>query len=197
MEIELREETMAALAEYARVPIAFEVNRILVVSVDERSGFVLTERKIETPYIKDYDAIHGAGLEELIERFDTSNWGLISAYSAKTRVGGTVIAFNTAGVDMLDGRTDLALLWDVRVQPEFRGQRIGSALFRAAEDWAAARGCCQLKVETQNINLAACRFYARQGCVLGAVNTFAYKELPNETQLLWYKQLAPAPMRRS
>ena len=191
MEIELREEPMEALLEHASVSITFEVNRILVVSVDKHGGFVLTERKIDTPYIKDYDAVDGAGLRQLAERFDTSNWGLISAYARKTRVGGAVIACNTAGIDMLDGRIDLAVLWDLRVQPEFRGQGIGFALFRAAEQWAAGRGCCQLKVETQNINLVACRFYARQGCVLAAVNSSAYKELPDETQLLWYKQLAP------
>lgn len=196
MEIELREEPMAALAEYARVSIAFEVNRILVVSVEKHGGFVLTERKVETPYVKDYDAIDGAGLRQLAERFDTSSWGLISAYSGEPRVGGTLVAFNTAGMDILEGRSDLAVLWDLRVHPEFRGRGIGFALFRAAEKWAAERGCCQLKVETQNVNLAACRFYGRQGCVLGAVNRFAYKELPDETQLLWYKQLAAAPMRR-
>jgi GNAT superfamily N-acetyltransferase len=113
------------------------------------------------------------------------------------RVGGTVIALSTAGMDMLEGRNDLAVLWDLRVQPELRGQGIGSALFQGAEEWATRRECKQLKVETQNITLAACRFYARQGCVLGAVNRFAYKELPDETQLLWYKQLRQRTEGRS
>jgi hypothetical protein len=44
-------------------------------------------------------------------------------------------------------------------------------------------------VETQNSNAAACRFYARQGCVLLAANRGAYVELPDEIQLLWYKEL--------
>ena len=35
----------------------------------------------------------------------------------------------------------------------------------------------------------ACRFYAKQGCELAAIHRFAYPELPNEVQLLWYKDL--------
>jgi GNAT superfamily N-acetyltransferase len=60
-------------------------------------------------------------------------------------------------------RSDLAVLWDIRVQPERRGRGVGKALFYASVDWACRRGCRQLKVETQNVNVAACRFYASQG----------------------------------
>jgi GNAT superfamily N-acetyltransferase len=90
---------------------------------------------------------------------------------------------------MLEGRRDLAVLWDLRVAPQVRGRGVGAALFGAVADWAVGQGCRQLKVETQNTNVAACRFYARQGCVLGALNRFAYPDLPEEVQLLWYKVL--------
>ena len=62
-------------------------------------------------------------------------------------------------------------------------------LFRAAEDWARARHCVELKVETQNINVPACRFYAQQRCTLKSVRFDAYPDLPNEIQLLWHKAL--------
>ena len=91
---------------------------------------------------------------------------------------------------MLEGRDDLAVLWDIRVSPEARGQGIGAALFRAAEEWAKARSCRRLKVETQNINVQACRFYARQGCVLATVDRSAYPELPREIKLIWNKVLS-------
>jgi GNAT superfamily N-acetyltransferase len=68
---------------------------------------------------------------------------------------------------------------------------IGSVLFRAAGDWAGARGCRWLKIETQNINLPACRFYQKMGCTLGAIDRFAYPGQPDEVQLLWWKALAP------
>lgn len=90
---------------------------------------------------------------------------------------------------MLEGRTDLAVLWDIRVAPAVRGQGIGTALLRAVEAWAAARGCRQLKAEAQNINVPACRFYAAQGFVLAAAHPGAYPDFPDEIQLLWHKDL--------
>jgi GNAT superfamily N-acetyltransferase len=194
MTIEVREEPMAALAEYARVPIAFEVREILDLSIRDGGlgGFVLTERKVETPWVKDYDGVGGEGPPEWVARFDLSNWGLLAARQDGRLVGGAVVAFDSLGVEMLEGRRDLAVLWDIRVAPEVRGRGVGAVLFRAAEAWAVARRCRQLKVETQNINVPACRFYARQGCVLGAIHRFAYPTLPDEVQLLWYRDLPPA-----
>jgi GNAT superfamily N-acetyltransferase len=91
---------------------------------------------------------------------------------------------------MLGARRDVALLWDLRVAPDVRGRGVGTALFRAAERWAQAKYCTVLEVETQDINVPACRFYARMGCRLGAIDAHAYVEFPNEVQLLWTKRLA-------
>ena len=102
-----------------------------------------------------------------------------------TRVGGAVIAFDSAGVTMLEQRRDLAVLWDLRVRPDLRARGIGAMLFRAADTWAAGRGCAEIRVETQNTNVPACRFYARQGCSLRAIDRFAYPHRPDEIQLLW------------
>jgi streptothricin acetyltransferase len=47
-------------------------------------------------------------------------------------------------------------------------------------------------VETQNTNVPACRFYARQGCVSGGINRFGYAGCPAaapEAMLLWYLDL--------
>ena len=184
---------MAVAPELARIPISFVVESVFDVSAPEGGlgGLIMSERRLDTPYVKDYDAVDGERPARWAARFDVSNWGLIGAHSSGARVGGAVVAFNTPGINMLEGRRDLAVLWDIRVSPEARGRGVGSALFRAAEAWAAARGCVQLKIETQNINVPACRFYARQGCVLGVINRFAYRELPDEVQLLWYKTLPP------
>jgi hypothetical protein len=69
----------------------------------------------------------------------------------------------------------------------------GGARLEARRDavvsWARSRGCLQLEVETQNTNVAACRFYAQRGCVLRTVQRGAYPELPAEVQLLWLKDL--------
>lgn len=183
------EEPITAATEVSLIPIAFEVERVFDVTARDGGlgGLVLSERRLDVPYVKDYDAAEGEGPLWWGERFDVSNWGLIGAFSNGERVGAAVVAFDTKGVNMLEGRRDLAVLWDIRVSPAHRGSGIGHALFRAVEAWAATRGCRQLKIETQNVNVPACRFYARQGCVLGAINRFAYPELPGEVQLLWYK----------
>lgn len=195
MRVEVVEEPASALAEYGRVPIAFEVRRILDVSApgDGLGGLVLTERAVDAPYVKDYDAIAGCEPARWAERFDVSRWAFFAARVDDRRVGGAVVAFGTPGVEMLEGRRDLAVLWDIRVAPDARGQGVGAALIRAAEAWAVARRCRWMKVETQNVNVPACRFYARQGYVLGAIHRFAYPGLPGEAQLLWYRDLPPTP----
>lgn len=152
-------------------------------------GFALTERILATPYIKDYDDFAGEGPAEWGKHFDVSSWGFFAARIGGRRVGGAAVAFDTPGVHMLEGRRDLAVLWDLRVAPEARGRGAGAALFHAAEAWARARGCRELKVETQNVNVPACRFYARQGCILAEAVRGAYPALPDEVQLIWRKDL--------
>ena len=199
MSLDIREEalTPAALSEHAAIPIAFAVDRVLEVRLLDGGldGMSLTETAVTDPYVKDYDAIEGAGPQCWPGRFDVSNWGLICARRDGARVGGAVIAFKTPGLHMLGGRDNVAVLWDIRVSPRERGVGIGSALFRAAGDWAGARGCRWLKIETQNVNVPACRFYQKMGCTLGAIDRFAYPDLPGEVQLLWWKALASPDTR--
>jgi GNAT superfamily N-acetyltransferase len=189
MSVEVLEGPVTALAEYAGIPIAFEVREVLDV-IDEADGRVRFEpRRVHASYVKDYDAIGNSPMQ-WAERFDLSKWGFFSAFSASQCVGRAAVARDTLSLEMLEGRSDLALLWDIRVAPSERRRGVGSALFDAAVAWAALRGCLQLKVETQNINVPACRFYAQRGCLLQAVHRGAYPELPDEIQLLWFKDLA-------
>ena len=185
----LVEEPIARVSELVNISIAFTVESVFDVAAGLADEGVLCERKLERPYVKDYDAIIGEGPSYWSRRFDLTNWGLLSAYAAGERVGAAVVACNTPGVDMLEDRVDLAALWDVRVATHVRRRGIGAQLFCAVETWARSRGCRQLKIETQNTNVAACRFYERMGCTLRGIHRFAYPGLPNETQLLWYKDL--------
>jgi GNAT superfamily N-acetyltransferase len=194
MRTDIIEEPIGALAEHGRVPIAFAVRSVFEVTGPAAGAaeFALAERRLDVPWVKDYDLIDGERPARWAACFDVANWGLFGAFADGVRVGGAVVAFDTAGVAMLEGRRDLAVLWDIRVAPPARGRGAGSALFRAAEAWAAARGCRELKVETQNINVPACRCYARQGCALAEVHRLAYAGLPDEIQLIWRKKIRPA-----
>jgi GNAT superfamily N-acetyltransferase len=185
------EENIPALAEYSTIPISFEVRTVYDVLEKSRGlgGFELVERDLDTPWVKDYDAVKGEGPERWAKKWDISRWGILSAFIDGRRAGGCAVAFDTDGINMLEGRKDMAVLWDLRVHPELRSRGIGSALFNAAIAWAAERGCSLLKVETQNINVPACKFYAKQECVLGAINRFGYRDHPEEVELVWYKEI--------
>ena len=54
------------------------------------------------------------------ERFDLSNWAFFSAFTGAQCVGRAAIARDTPTLEMLEGRQDLALLWDIRVAPSAR-----------------------------------------------------------------------------
>jgi len=179
------------LQRYSTIPIAFAVtSRLIVTPLDNGlGGLLLQEKEVDPPYIKDYDALPDEGPAHWHKTFDLSQWALFIASVADTVVGGAVVAWNTPGIDMLEGRTDLAVLWDLRVAPAYRGRNVGRHLFAAVTDWTRDRGCRTLKIETQNINVPACRFYARQGCLLRSIRPNAYPDLPDEVQLLWYKSL--------
>lgn len=185
---ELREEPLSALALHAQVSIAFLVDRVLEVSLPDEGlgGVVLSERPVDHPYLKDYDADQGP--TAWATRFDISNWGLIGAHRGSRRIGGAVIAWSTpGGVDRLSPDREMASLWDLRVDPAERGHGVGTTLFGAALDWAREKGCRRLEIETQTTNVAACHFYRGMGCVLGQIDRFAYPGLPEEVRLVWRK----------
>ena len=158
--IELAEEPMTTLPEYARVPMVFTVDQVLDVRRrdDGQGGFAVAARPLEGSYEKNYDAIAGEGPLTWPRRFDLSNWALFTARVATRIVGGAAVAVGTPGPTMLEGRRDLAVLWDIRVSPSARGQGVGGALFERVETWAQLHGCRQIKIETQNTNVPACRF---------------------------------------
>lgn len=52
---------------------------------------------------------------------------------------------------------------DLAVVPSHRGQGVGTALLRAAEEHARERGCCRLTLEVQDDNTRARAVYGRFG----------------------------------
>jgi len=194
MSFQIVEEPATVLPQYGRISPAFLVDSRFVVDPIENGlgGLRLRLESVTPPYVKDYDADSGHGPEHWLERWDISHWGVQSAFEGGKRVGGALIARDTPGVHMLDGRRDLAVLWDIRVHTQYRKKGIGSALFSASIEWAKTNGCRQLKVETQNVNVPACHFYARHGCRLAAINPFAYPDQPEEVQFMWLMDLSGA-----
>ncbi|MBI3270036.1 MAG: GNAT family N-acetyltransferase, partial [Planctomycetes bacterium] len=153
----------AQLAEYASVPSTFRASTTLrVTQVDGGlGGFRLEEAAVE-PFEKNYDAYEAPA--DWPKTFDVSRWAFFLARAEDTPVGAAAVAYDTPDLLLLEGRTDLASLWDIRVRPDWQARGVGSALFREAVRWSTAKGCRRLKAETQNNNVGACKFYRRQGC---------------------------------
>ncbi len=80
-----------------------------------------------------------------------------------------------------------ALIEDICVARSMRGQGIGTALIQKAIEWAKSSDLNGLALETQDDNLLACRFYAKCGFVIGAVNTMLYRNFDqDEFAVFWY-----------
>ena len=199
MAISIREESARDLKGHATVSIAFETGaRLDLEALGDPAGVRFVEIPIPLRR-KDYDAFEEPS--EWARRFDVTGWGLVTVWAddeseGNARIGGALIAMDTAEVDLLDGRRDLALVWDMRVAPAWRGRGVGRALWAAAEAWARARGCAEVRVETQDTNPAACRFYARQGLRPIAIAPDAYPGL-DEAMVLWARSLDHPPVSES
>jgi len=187
--ISIEEHGPEILEEFAQIPIRFEVKEYFEVVLKDTGlrGMDLVLKEVDPPYVKDYDIYEP--IVSWREQLDLSNWVFLMARYDGEDVGAAAIAYDTKGVNMLQGRDDIAVLWDIRVAPSYRGMGIGSALFEHAAGWSRERNCRYMKVETQNINVPACRFYAKQGCYLGAIDMHAYPDFEDEVCLMWYLTL--------
>ena len=191
MTLTIVEEPPTQLVEYAQVPMGFTVAE----RFDDQALMALRDDAavqgvaVSPPYWKDYDAYLDGHPSEWPRQFDLSRWTILAAYDRTRRVGGAVVIVDDPQIALLRDCPSCALLWDVRVAPDARRQGVGSALLEAAEQRARERGARSLRVETQNINVPACRFYHAHGFRLERVVLGAYPSLPNEMQLLWRKPL--------
>ena len=184
--------TRENLMAYATIPIAFTATSILRVELTDGGvrGITLTEEPLPAPVLHDGDAIEGEGpIRWLDHGWDLAGWVMLCAFDGDRRVGGAVVAVHTEGMWFLRGRTDTSALWDLRVDHDYRRQGVGRRLFEAAGAWSKARGLVRMKIETQNTNVAACRFYRAMGARLGGFERYAYVNLPDEVELDWYLEL--------
>lgn len=181
--------------QYDLIPMLVHVSSYYRIDKIDRGlgGFALVETPVE-PFIKDFDddePIHNFASRQA-KNFDITNWGFFMAFDKEQAIGGAIVASRTKEVYMLAGRDDLAVLWDIRVDDTYKRQGVGQALFDMAVEWARNEGHTQMKIECQNNNIPAVRFYHKQGAVLSAIDEYAYyNELRyrHETQLIWFLDL--------
>ena len=196
MEISIQQIHADQYPLYDQIPNWFRVESILEVQAPEDGlgGLSMRAVKLAQPYIKDYNDDSGDRPSQWADELDLSDWGIFLARDEGQPVGGAAVSTDPADVFPMDAFQpgEMAVLWDLRVHPEKRGRGIGGALFDHAAGWARRRGYRWLGIETSNVNLPACRLYARKGCELGAIHRYGYARAPevsHEAMLLWYLKL--------
>lgn len=177
---------------YAEIDPSYEVTSVLKVVPKDRGlgGFEFLEEEVAEPYRKGVDDPEESP-SSWPPRQEPGEFAAFMAMDGDLALGGAAVIINPTGAFLFERRDALAGLWDIRVRPDRRRTGIGSQLLLHAADWAKKKGCTQLRVECQNVNVAACRFYARH-CVLGGVERYGYAACPDvahEVMLLWYRDL--------
>lgn len=149
-------------------------------------GLILKEIPVK-PYIKDLGKYERAAAYE--NEFDITNWRFYMAFDGDDPVGAMTVAGTTEGLNMLYGRKDACVLWDIRVADAYKHSGIGQKLLDMGIAGAKKDGYCQMIIECQNNNVPACRFYQKQGAVLSKIDMYAYyldTEIKDEVQFIWY-----------
>lgn len=179
--------------QYDQIPMTVHVSAYYRIDKDNRGlgGFTLVETPIE-PYIKDFCVGDDKSITRWEKRWDISNWAFFMAFDGERPVGGVTIVSRTKEINMLSGRDDLVVLWDIRVDDAYKHKGIGQVLFDMSVNWSREQGLVQMKIECQNNNIPAIRFYHKQGAILSSIDEYAYYNEPEyryETQLIWFIDL--------
>ncbi|MDA1531026.1 streptothricin N-acetyltransferase SatA [Bacillus cereus group sp. TH260-2LC] len=82
-----------------------------------------------------------------------------------------------------------AYVEDITVDKKYRTLGVGKQLIDQAKQWAKEGNMPGIMLETQNNNVAACKFYEKCGFVIGGFDFLVYKGLDmtnDEVAMYWY-----------
>ncbi len=188
---EIKEMDKTCFPLYDQVSMNVDVrSEYRVTRIDNGLGGLVFEEENVAPYVKDLSKYEKA--VEYEEMFDISSWRFYMAFDGDIPVGAMTIAGATEGMNMLGGRTDACVLWDIRVADGYKHKGIGQRLFDLGIAAAKADGYRLMIIECQNNNVPACKFYRKQGALLSKVDMNAYDSEPdiaNEVQFVWHLDL--------
>lgn len=136
-----------------------------------------------TPYLKHYAGEDAdAAAPRIADRY---------LHSETAAAWLALVQGKAAGLLLLShGWNGFGLIEQIEVDRAQRRRGLGTRLLAQAEEWARERGLAGLRLETQDVNVAACELYARNGFVLGGFDRCLYAAIPAhaaETALYWYR----------
>jgi streptothricin acetyltransferase len=140
-----------------------------------------------------YEKRHGrGGGDDLSAYLKTPDKEVFLAYLNGSVAGRVVVS---------EGWNRFAWINDIAVDARRRRTGVGRALMDRAVVWAVERGLPGIRLETQNNNVQACKFYESYGFHLGGFDRDLYRGLEEgttEIALFWYLPVrAAAPPPRS
>lgn len=91
--------------------------------------------------------------------------------------------------------TRYAYIENIAVRGSHRGRGISDMLMKRAEVWAREQELLGLSLEAQDDNLAACRFYLKQGMILGGVDTLKQAFNPEIGATLYFYKIFDPSLR--
>ncbi|WP_269846994.1 GNAT family N-acetyltransferase [Paenibacillus sonchi] len=180
MDISIREMTAEDQGRWTDIDDSFIVDSALVLSYIENQ-FTYTVKDIPI-YEKRYseETSEQADVTEDSEYINNPDQVVYLAFAEQQAVGRMVLKKNW---------NRYALIEMIQVDKQFRRYGIGRQLMEQAKRWAQERGLPGIMLETQNINVQACRFYERCGFVIGGFDQYVYKGIPavsGEVAVYWY-----------
>lgn len=165
--------TEANRADYNKPNEEFPVTGRIFPKYDN-GVWTYTEEKLPEPYMKRYadEEIGAAYIEE-------ESKAVFLYYEGEHCLGRIRLRANWNGYAMVE---------DIGVAGSRRQQGIGSRLMDQAVQWAQQHKLAGLMLETQDVNAAACGFYARYGFIIGGVDNMLYSNFStaDEQAIFWY-----------
>jgi ribosomal protein S18 acetylase RimI-like enzyme len=152
-------------------------------------GWRLVERTLPEPFDKgpvyDFSAHEQEEIRERLSRPEDT-------YQRVAEHGGRLVALLEAEIHYWN---NTVWLWNLMIDLAYRRQGLGRRLWRRAVDFAREAEVRAIMLETQNTNVAACRFYARMGCHLVGLNEAYYTNdgTASEVALFWLYPLLRRP----
>jgi len=187
----LREEDIPNLPQ---IRPTYVTNTILAVEKSGEGlevGWRLVERSLPKPFDKgtlyDFDEAAQAEIRDRLAR----------PHQTYQRVADNTSTGQLVGLLEVQIRdwNNMAWLENLMIDLDYRGQGLGRRLWHRALEFARRSEVRAILIETQNTNIAACRFYARMGCHLVGINEAQYTNdgLTSEVALFWIYSL-PDPV---
>lgn len=174
--MKVRPATVEDIAVLGACDFSFLVTREALPPFD---GDWLAHARPVEPYPKSY----GFDPVEIEDSIGTDDKALFAVLGDETPVGYLALSV---------GWNRLAVIDDIAVDAEWRGTGAAQRLMQQAIRWTTDKGLPGIRLETQTNNVAACRFYLRQGFTLGGYDRHLYEGLSpgtRETALFFYRFL--------